>query len=482
MITVYCSAVLAGGSPGKASFPGPVIRGLKGNNFKLNVTNSLMDPRMLRSTSIHWHGLLQRSSAWADGSVGVTQCPIVPGNSFLYEFQVPDQAGTFWYHSHYSTQYCDGLRGAFVVYDLLDPHRTSYDIDDESTIITLADWYHAPSPHTAAYKPTPNSTLINGKGRYVGGPLSPLAEITIIPGLRYRFRLVSISCSPNYVFAIDGHNLTVVEVDGVNVEPVTVNSIQIFAGQRYSFILHADQSISNYWIRARPNEGYQGFDNGLNSAILRYLPAAGKDPITSETTETNTLKETDLHPLDDPRAPGQPFTDGADVAINLDIGFAPGHFYINGASFEPPNVPVLLQILSGKSSAQDLLPTGSVFVLPPNKVIELTIPGFNIGGPHPFHLHGHTFSVVRSAGSTIYNYENPVRRDVVSVGDSTDNVTIRFTTDNAGPWFFHCHIEWHLQAGLAIVFTEDVQTIAKSTHPVAWDELCPEYAQLPPEL
>ena len=49
----------------------------------------------------HWHGIFQNGSNWADGPVGVTQCPISPGHSFLYQFDVPDQAGTFWYHSHF---------------------------------------------------------------------------------------------------------------------------------------------------------------------------------------------------------------------------------------------------------------------------------------------------------------------------------------------------------------------------------------------
>lgn len=53
----------------------------------------------------------------------------------------------------------------------------------------------------------------------------------------YRFRLVSLSCDPNYTFSIDGHNLTIIEVDGVNTQPYVVDSIQIFAGQRYSFVV-----------------------------------------------------------------------------------------------------------------------------------------------------------------------------------------------------------------------------------------------------
>ena len=61
---------------------------------------------------------------------------------------------------------------------------------------------------------------------------------------------------------------------------------------------------------------------------------------------------------------------------------------INGKSWESPTVPVLLQILSGASTAQDLLPAGSVYPLPANKVIQLSLPAGVAGGPHPFHLHG----------------------------------------------------------------------------------------------
>lgn len=67
------------------------------------------------------------------------------------------------------------------------------------------------------------------------------------------------------------------------------------------------------------------------------------------------------------------------------------------------------------------------------------------------HLHGHTFDVVRVAGSTVYNYANPIRRDVVSIGGGSDNVTIRFTTDNAGPW-----VSYTLFMGNTILLTFDI--------------------------
>jgi iron transport multicopper oxidase len=82
----------------------------------------------------------------------------------------------------------------------------SYDVDNENTIITLSDWYHVPAP-SAGLVPTPDSTLINGKGRYIGGPIAPLAVIAVTRGRRYRFRLVSTSCDPNYTFSIDGHTM-----------------------------------------------------------------------------------------------------------------------------------------------------------------------------------------------------------------------------------------------------------------------------------
>ncbi|KAJ7158126.1 yellow laccase [Mycena filopes] len=472
------SSVLANGV-----FPGPLITGNKASlaSPKTTVprlTHSYLPGRLV----LHWHGFFQKGTNWEDGPAFVTQCPIAANHSFEYAFAVPDQAGTFWYHSHLSTQYCDGLRGAIVVYDPADPAKHLYDVDNDATVITLADWYHYPAPSHPTI-PIFNSTLINGLGRYAGGPSSALSIISVTHGQRYRFRLVSISCDPNWIFSIDGHNMTIIEVDGVNHQPLTVDNIQIYAGQRYSFVLTATQPIGNYWIRANPQlaGSNQGFDGGINSAILRYVTAPAVDP-TSTSTLSNALVENSLHPLVPTVVPGKPVPGGADVKLNLAIALdANGHFTFGGASFTSPTAPVLLQILSGAQSAQDLLPAGSVYTLPPNKVIEISIPGGAIAAPHPIHLHGHNFFVVRSAGNSSYNFINPVIRDVVNTGVSADdNTTFRFVTDNAGPWFLHCHIDWHLDIGLAVVLAEDTATISKEDPPTAWDQLCPIYDALSP--
>ncbi|KAJ7513172.1 laccase [Mycena galericulata] len=486
-------AVLAGGT-----FPGPLIKGNKGDRFQLNVEDKLTDTRMVTDTSIHWHGLFQKGTNWADGPAMVTQCPIVPGHSFLYDFEVPNQAGTFWYHSHLSTQYCDGLRGPLVVYDPQDPAKHLYDIDDESTIITLADWYHYLAKQAPPGPQAFNSTLINGLGRYEHGPLTDLAVINVAEGKRYRFRLVSISCDPNFIFSIDGHSMTIIEVDGINHQPLVVDSIQIYAGQRYSFVLTANKPVANYWIRAQPTlaNTNQGFANATNSAILRYAGAPKSEPTTNSTIK-NPLLETSLHPLVPSTVPGKHVPGGADVNLQLSISVNAntGRFQLNGktcegttcatqvpqlnsTTFEPPTTAVLLQILSGKHTTQELMPKNNILELDPNKVVEISFIGGSLGAPHPFHLHGHAFYVVRSAGNSTYNFENPVMRDVVNTGNSTGDLpTIRFVTDNAGPWFLHCHIDWHLEAGLALVFAENIPAIAQEKPPLAWDQLCPIYNQ-----
>ena len=194
------------------------------------------------------------------------------------------------------------------------------------------------------------------------------------------------SCEPSFTFSIDGHNLTIIEADGENTNPLLVDSLQIYAGQRYSVVFEANQPVGNYWLRANPDSrGLPGFDGQRNLAILRYAGATTADPTTTQTPNVRPLVETDLSPLTNPAAPGNPVVGGADVTLTMNLGVntTAGTFNVNGVSFQPPTVPVLLQILSGATSAQDLLPAGSIYSLPPNKVIEINIPGLpaSLGGP-----------------------------------------------------------------------------------------------------
>ncbi|OAX35590.1 Cupredoxin [Rhizopogon vinicolor AM-OR11-026] len=140
-----------------------------------------------------------------------------------------------------SSRQCDGLKGPLVIYDPDDPLAYMYDIDDATTVITLSDWYHVVAPVTRYFIGVEaSSSLINGHGRYAPGIPSDLAVINVEQRKRYRMRLIAMSCDLNFLFSIDGHNLTVIEADGVLTEPLAVDKLRIFPGQRYSVVLVAD--------------------------------------------------------------------------------------------------------------------------------------------------------------------------------------------------------------------------------------------------
>ncbi|KAK7030481.1 laccase, multicopper oxidase, benzenediol:oxygen oxidorectuctase [Paramarasmius palmivorus] len=403
-----------------------------------------------------------------------------------------------------------------VVNNLHVPDQSMLQSTSISTVITLADWYHAKAKGTVIGNP--QTTLINGLGRWSQGSATDLTVIKVTQGKRYRMRLVNVACDPAYEFSIDSHLMNIIEADGVNHEQHEVDQLKIYAGKDLTpgehfnmctketseqdndilsllvpcaiifsetiltrlVKLNANQPVGNYWIRANPNLGVQGFTNGINSAILRYEGAAEEEPLVVTFSPSKPLREADLAALENPGAPGNPTPGGVDYALNLAFTFTGGRFQVNGVSYGDPPVPVLLQILSGAQTPDSLLPQGSVFHLPANAVVELSMPGGLLGLEHPIHLHGHSFDVVRSAGSSTYNYANPPRRDVVNIGSASDNVTIRFRTDNPGPWFLHCHIDWHLDTGFAAVFAERPEEWTSTINPpVAWENLCPTYQNTP---
>ncbi|KAF7325605.1 putative Laccase-1 [Mycena kentingensis (nom. inval.)] len=472
------------------TFPGPVFVTNKGDSVVIHLHNQLTSPDMRRSTSIHWHGFLQARTSGMDGPAFVNQCPIAPGTTFDYVFDTAGQTGNYWYHSHLSTQYCDGLRGAFVVYDPNDPLKSLYDVDDASTIITLAEWYHNVAPEIAdnflktGSIQVAESVLINGKGRFVGGPAVPFAVITVKKGLRYRFRVFSLSCRPFMQLSFDNHTFDVIELDGVEHNPEPFQEADVYAAQRISIVLNANQTVGNYWIRAPQVGGNLAsqplYSANLSVAILRYEGAPIADP-TTVNVPGRRYDDAFMSPIAQEN-PGR-FGSGPpdlDIVLNISQPNLP-LFDINGISYQSPSLPVLLQLLSGAAKPTDFIPSEQVFILGKNQIIDISIPGT---GAHPFHLHGHNFDIILPSGQTTKNFANPARRDVVPVNGP--NMTFRFFSDNPGAWFLHCHIDWHLEVGLAVVFgerpAENIAGPQSQIQTAQWKQLCPTYDNLAPEL
>ncbi|KAJ7101875.1 Cupredoxin [Mycena epipterygia] len=223
------------------AFPGQLIIANKGDVLHLNVTNKLTNPTMRRSTSIARHISGSHSNR---GRVrllrDVSIVSLTPNNSaqrlidlaLSLNFPLLGQTGTYWFHSHLSTQYIDGERGTLVIYGM-------------QTKLIKCDFL--PSHLN---EPVPDSGLIKGVGRYVGGPAIPSAVVNGIKGKKYRFWVINIAGYAAFTFFIDGHTFDVIETDGIATEPLTVTSFLIHAAQRYSVVLRADVDVGNYWIRA----------------------------------------------------------------------------------------------------------------------------------------------------------------------------------------------------------------------------------------
>ncbi|ELU39444.1 laccase-1 [Rhizoctonia solani AG-1 IA] len=463
----------------------------------------LTDPSMRRATTI-----FQATTADEDGPAFVTQCPIAQNLSYTYQIPLNDQTGTMCIEID-TPGITPILRASTwmdcgVLVNPDDPHKSLYDVDDASTVVMLEDWYGTLFIHvildidrpdfsvdnTALLSPVPDSGLINGKGRYVGGPEVPRSVINVTRGKRYRLRVINASAIGSFTFSIEGHRLTVIEADGIPHEPLVVDSFQIYAGQRYSVIVwvEANQTAANYWIRAPMTVAGAGTNTNLDPtnvfAVLHYEGAPNAEPTTEQGTAIGTaLVEENLHALINPGAPGG--SAPADVSLNLAIGRSTvdGILRFTFNNIKAPSLPTLLKILAnGASNNADFATSEHTIVLPHNKIIVCHKISSS-SADHPIHLHGHVFDVVKSLGGTP-NYVNPPRRDVVRVGGT--GVILRFKTDNPGPWFVHCHIDWHLEAGLALVFAEAPDQIRQGPQSVntngPWNQLCPKYAALPPDL
>ncbi|GKV01687.1 hypothetical protein SLEP1_g14227 [Rubroshorea leprosula] len=233
-----------------------------------------------------------RGTPWFDGTVGLTQCPILPGSTFKYEF-VLDRAGTYLYHSHYGMQRVAGLYGSILV-SLPDGKLEPFTYDYDQSI-HLNDWYNKSTYEQAVglssipfgWVGEPQSLLVNGKGRFncsqftapsvdVGicnttNPECSPYSLTLVPGKTYRLRISSLTALSSLSFQIEGHNMTVVEADGSYVEPFVVQNLFIYSGETYSVLVKADQDPSrNYWITANVVARSPATPPIL--AILNYYP------------------------------------------------------------------------------------------------------------------------------------------------------------------------------------------------------------------
>ncbi|KAG0147254.1 hypothetical protein CROQUDRAFT_43212 [Cronartium quercuum f. sp. fusiforme G11] len=469
-----------------------------GDLLRLHVRNRLDKP-----TSIHHHGLDFRGVGMFDGAMDITQCGIPPGGEFTYQVDTTGQSGTYWIHAHSNGQYVDGLRAPFIIQPslgaipnyfskpsqrFLDTQMTMQTVsqlyDDEYTVI-MSDWYHeqhadllekylSPS-NPEGHEPTPNSGLLYfSRGTTYLPGFNNVTSIQFKPNQRYRLRLLNIGALAMFQFKIDGHQMHIIEVDGTDVVPYEVESIPIDVAQRYSIVVTAKSDAStNYLIQA--NMDASMFSKPPSTLQLNYTSTL----VYSPAAQVHPIEPFSLYNMLDERA----FTPQVAQAmltptrtIELKATFmmssdGTNRGFINNVSWVPPQTPTLMTV---ESVQQDMLfnpriygPQTNAHILQYMEVIDLLVTNLDSGG-HPFHLHGHKFQVIdrrqgaMSSMRSSSTVTNPMRRDTIHIG-AQETVRLRFQADNPAVFLFHCHIEWHLQAGLGITFVEAPDRLQQET-------------------
>ncbi|XVF76744.1 hypothetical protein PTKIN_Ptkin13bG0291000 [Pterospermum kingtungense] len=255
------------------SLPGPVIRVQEGDTLIVHVFNK--SPYNL---TIHWHGVFQMLTAWADGPNMVTQCPILPGNKYTYKFRLIKQEGTLWWHAHVSWLRAT-VYGALIVrpragssYPFPKPYR--------EVSILLGEWWNANAMDvlsqalsTGAAPNISDAFTINGRP----GDLYPCSKekmykLKVEKGKTYLLRIVNAALNAQLFYKIANHKLTVVAVDASYTKPYVTDVVLVAPGQTVDALLAADQEVGSYYMAARPYASAAGvpFDDTTTRGVVVY--------------------------------------------------------------------------------------------------------------------------------------------------------------------------------------------------------------------
>ncbi|KAL4140250.1 hypothetical protein PRNP1_014535 [Phytophthora ramorum] len=466
-----------------------------GQEVEVRVTNEINEP-----TCLHWHGLKQLGTQEMDGTSEITQCHIDPNSTAVYRF-TPDKAGTFWWHSHHMAQYAFGLRGPLVVHAPANELQTwENDIDGEY-IVQMADLYHRHPLPTRMW----DNILINNRGRYNCTAAAhhnftactedqSFSKFHFEAGKKYLLRLINMAALSPIVFSIDDHEFQVIAADGDYLQPSEmITSVTLNAGQRYDIVVQAKSSTddqgSSFWMRANGQHGLpwtrgtaatagEGYTyEGL--AVISYNRDNQTDPTSEKQSNLTTVHEFDFTPLV-PIALPETASDRAVLEFKMQDGL--GHFAIDGSDyhhFTVPEEPPLFTIAGGLKT-EELPITANARKVEFGKHIEVVLVNVK-DEQHPFHMHTHSPWVVGSGVASIDQIRsnqlpplkllNPMTRDVYTVPPCTSDgnggckdagyLVLRFNADNPGVWIFHCHIDWHLEAGLSMVLVEGEEELHK---------------------
>jgi FtsP/CotA-like multicopper oxidase with cupredoxin domain len=381
--------------------PGPEIRVPLGTPLRVTLTNKLDRP-----TTLHFNGL--RLPNALDGVAGLTQKPVMPGESFTYDF-VARASGTYWYRPEAgdAEQQSRGLAGALVVEDK-SPITVDRDLvwvlqdwrlDDEG--VQIADFDRDADRRGQGRLGT--FTTINGRSTEI---------FPVRKGERVRLRLINAAPARIFALKFEGHRVAIVAYDGQPVRPhyAPAGIVTLAPGQRVDAILDMDGAAGQKYIL---------FDDQGPRGAYRLLDFVYADKPLREKGLTAPFR------LDANRLPEPELRDAERHEVVIEKSVSPGAYWtFNGRLDARPKDPPLLALRRGASHIVSLR--------------NLT------DYDQPLHLHGHVFRTIRRNGNP-----TPFREwgDTVLV-HSHETVEIAFVADNPGDWAFESQILAHRVSGL----------------------------------
>ncbi len=439
--------------------PGPTLRFREGDTAVIRVHNNLKK----KSTSTHWHGLLVPNAM--DGVPFLTTPPIQPGTSYTFRFPLK-QSGTYWYHSHTGLQEQRGVYGSIVV----EPKGGEPVRADKEHVIVLSDWTDrnpktimrslmAGYSYDAIKKGNKQSILgaanAGALGDYFEREKSRMPPMDISdvyydaffingkqsshlegkPGEKIRLRVINAGASTYFYIHTSAGPMTIVAADGPPVVPVKVENLLIGIAETYDLIVTVPTS-GLYEIRATAQDG-----SGHASAWI----GSGDEHPAPEIPKAN------LYKMDYMLA-------GAFEAMgDMAVGDRPLPPYRKLRALKSTVLPKTLPTrtleirltgdmeryiwsFNGKTLSEE-----STIKVKMGEVLRFELVNDTMMH-HPIHLHGHFFRLINGQGD-----RSPLKHtvDVPPMGRRT----IEFEANDAGDWFFHCHLLYHMDAGMARVIT-----------------------------
>ncbi|KAL4354890.1 hypothetical protein GQ457_06G007060 [Hibiscus cannabinus] len=268
-------------------FPGPRIIAREGDRLVIKVVNHVQF-----NVTLHWHGIRQLRSGWADGPAYITQCPIQTGQSYVYNFTVTGQRGTLFWHAHISWLRVT-LYGPIVI---LPKRHVSYPFLQpfKEVPIIFGEWWKADTEtlisqalQTGAAPNISDAYTINGlPGPSYNCSAKDTFKLNVKPGKTYLLRLINAALNDELFFSVANHTLTVVEADAVYVKPFKTQIVLISPGQTTNVLLRAKSKApgTTFAMSARPySSGPAAFDNTTTTGILEYE----KSPSSASNSNSN---------------------------------------------------------------------------------------------------------------------------------------------------------------------------------------------------